>query len=124
MNLTWPGRRPANTSRSRPSPRSTISEAASRGRTIAGLRRAGSETSFIAPLCAIRAGLNTGVDAGAAMPERFELNNPGALTMTPLDAAVLPPGIRSRFLDDVNGLRLHILEAGFEPAGRPLVVLL
>jgi pimeloyl-ACP methyl ester carboxylesterase len=44
--------------------------------------------------------------------------------MTPLDTAVLPPGLRSRFVDDVNGLRVHILEAGFAPAGRPLVVLL
>jgi pimeloyl-ACP methyl ester carboxylesterase len=37
---------------------------------------------------------------------------------------VLPAGIRSRFLDGVNGLRMHILEAGFEPAGRPCVLLL
>jgi pimeloyl-ACP methyl ester carboxylesterase len=37
---------------------------------------------------------------------------------------LLPPGIRSRFVADVNGLRMHILEAGFEPAGRPLVLLL
>jgi pimeloyl-ACP methyl ester carboxylesterase len=44
--------------------------------------------------------------------------------MQPLDTAVLPPGIRSRFVDDVNGLRVHIIEAGFAPAGRPLVLLL
>src|SRR5262245_50258207 len=44
--------------------------------------------------------------------------------MEPLDAAVLPAGVRSRFLDDINGLRVHILETGYEPAGRPLVVLL
>ena len=43
---------------------------------------------------------------------------------TPLAGAVLPPGIRSRFLHDINGLRLHVLEAGFEPRGRPLVLLL
>ena len=36
----------------------------------------------------------------------------------------LPEGIRSRFVDDVNGLRMHILEAGFEPQGRPCVLLL
>jgi pimeloyl-ACP methyl ester carboxylesterase len=44
--------------------------------------------------------------------------------MNALDSSVLPPGIRSRFVDDINGLRVHILEAGYEPAGRPLVVLL
>ncbi len=44
--------------------------------------------------------------------------------MNPLDAALLPAGVRSRFLDEVNGLRMHLLEAGFEAADRPLVVLL
>ena len=44
--------------------------------------------------------------------------------MKPLDPAVLAPGIRSRFVDDINGLRVHILEAGFESPGRPLVLLL
>ena len=37
---------------------------------------------------------------------------------------VLPPGIRSRFVDDVNGLRMHVLEAGFETPGRPCLLLL
>jgi pimeloyl-ACP methyl ester carboxylesterase len=36
----------------------------------------------------------------------------------------LPTGIRSRFVDDVNGLRMHILEAGFEAPDRPCVLLL
>jgi pimeloyl-ACP methyl ester carboxylesterase len=44
--------------------------------------------------------------------------------LAPLDQAVLPSGIRSRFVDDVNGLRVHILEAGFEQPGRPCVLLL
>src|SRR5438093_338160 len=42
--------------------------------------------------------------------------------MQPLDPASLPPGIRARFVDDINGLRVHILEAGFAPDGRPLGV--
>jgi pimeloyl-ACP methyl ester carboxylesterase len=41
-----------------------------------------------------------------------------------LDASVLPSGVRSRFIDGVNGLRMHVLEAGFESAGRPCVLLL
>jgi len=41
-----------------------------------------------------------------------------------LPGALLPPGVRSRFVPDVSGLRMHILEAGFDPPGRPLVLLL
>jgi len=36
----------------------------------------------------------------------------------------LPDGIRSRFIDGINGLRMHVLEAGHETPGRPMVVLL
>src|SRR5437868_15184671 len=36
----------------------------------------------------------------------------------------LPSTIRSRFLHNINGLRMHVLEAGFETRGRPLVLLL
>ena len=42
--------------------------------------------------------------------------------MEPLGADVLPQGVRSRFVDGINGLRMHVLEAG-EP-GRPCVLLL
>lgn len=45
-------------------------------------------------------------------------------TPGPYDAAVLPAGIRSRFVTDVNGLRMHVLEAGFETPGRELALLL
>jgi pimeloyl-ACP methyl ester carboxylesterase len=46
-----------------------------------------------------------------------------------LSQTVLSPGIRSRFVKEVNGLRMHILEAGYEArsergAARPLVLLL
>ena len=40
----------------------------------------------------------------------------------PIDDAVLPAGVGSRFLDDVNGLRVHVLEAG--QATNPCVLLL
>src|SRR5881392_1133022 len=36
----------------------------------------------------------------------------------------LPSGIRSRFVSGVNGLTVHILEAGHESPGRPAVLLL
>src|SRR6201982_3598655 len=44
--------------------------------------------------------------------------------LLPLQDDVLPSGVRSRFVHDINGLRMHVLEAGFEPRGRPLVLLL
>jgi pimeloyl-ACP methyl ester carboxylesterase len=36
----------------------------------------------------------------------------------------LPPGIRSRVVDGINGLSMHMLEAGFEAKDRPCVLLL
>jgi pimeloyl-ACP methyl ester carboxylesterase len=36
----------------------------------------------------------------------------------------LPPGIRSRYVPNINGLTFHVLEAGFEPQGRPCLLLL
>ena len=44
------------------------------------------------------------------------------MTMPPLDPHMLPQGVRSRFIDGVNGLRMHLLEAG-DPAA-PCVLLL
>ncbi len=41
-----------------------------------------------------------------------------------LPAATLPPGIRSRLIPNINGLMMHVLEAGFEGKERPCVVLL
>ncbi len=44
--------------------------------------------------------------------------------LPPLDSAVLPLGVRARFVDNVNGLRMHVLEAGFAGSDRPCVLLL
>ncbi|MGY3078851.1 pimeloyl-ACP methyl ester carboxylesterase [Bradyrhizobium sp. LM6.10] len=44
--------------------------------------------------------------------------------MTALPDIPLPAGIRSRYVDDINGLRMHVLEAGFETKGRPCILLL
>jgi pimeloyl-ACP methyl ester carboxylesterase len=49
------------------------------------------------------------------------------MQMTQIDGlskAALPSGIRSRFVNDVNGLTMHILEAGFEVKNQPCVLLL
>jgi pimeloyl-ACP methyl ester carboxylesterase len=42
----------------------------------------------------------------------------------PLPPIPLPSSIRSRLVDDINGLRMHVLEAGYESKGRPCVLLL
>jgi pimeloyl-ACP methyl ester carboxylesterase len=42
----------------------------------------------------------------------------------PLALDALPDGIRSRFVDNINGLRIHVLEAGFEGGRRPGLLLL
>jgi pimeloyl-ACP methyl ester carboxylesterase len=45
-------------------------------------------------------------------------------TITNLPDIPLPSGIRSRFVEGINGLRMHVLEAGYETHGRPCVLLL
>ena len=47
------------------------------------------------------------------------MTSPAVPSLTPL-----PAGIRARFVDNINGLRMHILEAGFETKGRPCLLLL
>ena len=44
--------------------------------------------------------------------------------LSPLPSEVLPTGIRARFVSGINGLRVHILEAGSAAPGRPAVLLL
>lgn len=44
--------------------------------------------------------------------------------LPPYGGATLPPGIRSRIVADINGLAMHVLEAGFAEKGRPCLLLL
>ena len=44
--------------------------------------------------------------------------------MTTLPDIPLPSTIHSRFVENINGLRMHVLEAGFETRGRPCLLLL
>src|SRR5688572_8394864 len=41
----------------------------------------------------------------------------------PLPTTALPAGIRSRLINGVNGITMHVLEAGYEGAGRPGLLL-
>jgi hypothetical protein len=63
------------------------------------------------------------VAASAALP-RASAAQPAAPPMVPYAADVLPAGIRSRFAENINGLRVHVLEAGYQPKARPAVLLL
>src|ERR1700710_2731395 len=45
-------------------------------------------------------------------------------SMSTLPDLPLPASIRSRYVDSINGLRMHVLEAGYETKGRPCVLLL
>jgi pimeloyl-ACP methyl ester carboxylesterase len=44
--------------------------------------------------------------------------------LPPYGNGTIPRGIRARYVENVNGLRVHMLEAGFETPGRPAVLLL
>ena len=52
------------------------------------------------------------------------MSDPDASKLPPYGHSTLPPGIRSRIVDNINGLAMHVLEAGFETKGRPCVLLL
>ena len=55
----------------------------------------------------------------AALPNARAANETVAYGQT-----TLPSGIRSRFVENINGLRVHMLEAGFESGNRPCLILL
>ncbi len=72
----------------------------------------------------------TGIPAGRSLMAADINTSGGPRTapqvqeIEPLSASVLPDGIRSRFVDNINGLRIHVLEAGFEGGRRPGLLLL
>jgi pimeloyl-ACP methyl ester carboxylesterase len=53
------------------------------------------------------------------MPSDTEINRMSALPPLPL-----PSGIRTRLVSGINGLNVHVLEAGYQTPGRPAVLLL
>ena len=50
----------------------------------------------------------------AALGSPTRAQAPGTAPIGPYPSNVLPAGVRSQFVDNVNGLRMHVLEAGFE----------
>jgi pimeloyl-ACP methyl ester carboxylesterase len=65
-----------------------------------------------------------GAAAAAAVFSRQGAAQTASAPIGPYSSDVLPAGIRSRFVDNINGLRMHVLEAGGTPKGRPAVLLL
>jgi len=57
-------------------------------------------------------------------PARTAIVRTDIASLPPYGNSTLPPGIRSRAVNNVNGLTVHMLEAGFEVPGRPAVLLL
>ena len=53
-----------------------------------------------------------------------QVNIADVATLPPYGNSTLPAGIRSRHIDNNNGLMVHVLEAGFETPGRQLLLLL
>ena len=62
-------------------------------------------------------GLTAGIDMAVGKKEATE-------ELRPYPEGVLPHGVRSRFVNGINGLRMHVLEAGYEDGRRPGVLLL
>ncbi len=63
--------------------------------------------------------------ADHALPLQTKKSNmPSDSEIDPLPSNLLPKGIRSRFVHNGNGLRMHLLEAGYESGSRPVVLLL
>jgi hypothetical protein len=65
-----------------------------------------------------------GLTAGHAWASTRSDNSVVTNTSVLYGQRTLPIGIRSRQIDNNNGVTLHILEAGFESSGRRCVVLL
>jgi pimeloyl-ACP methyl ester carboxylesterase len=66
---------------------------------------------------AVRGIGQTSLHSGAPVPQHSGV-------LQPYSPAMLPEGVRSRFVQSVNGARMHVLEAGYEQRNRPIVVLL
>ncbi|HMF94467.1 MAG TPA: alpha/beta hydrolase [Vicinamibacterales bacterium] len=66
-----------------------------------------------------------GVLAPAVMRSRLRAQPPAppSADASPLPSSVLPRGVRARFANSVNGIRMHVLEAGYDGTRRPAVLL-
>jgi pimeloyl-ACP methyl ester carboxylesterase len=77
--------------------------------------------AFLATVTAAGLGKMT---TAQVVPQRDSIVRTDFSKLPPYGNGTLPAGIRSRHIANVNGMTVHILEAGFETAGRPSVLLL
>jgi pimeloyl-ACP methyl ester carboxylesterase len=78
-----------------------------------------SRRDFVAMAATAAAGFVHTPSQGQSSIVRTDLS-----TLPPYGNGTIPAGIRSRAIENVNGLTVHMLEAGFDGAGRPTVLLL
>jgi pimeloyl-ACP methyl ester carboxylesterase len=71
----------------------------------------------------VAAGLG-GLVLAQGTPARAAIVNTDFSKLPAYGNGTIPAGIRSRHIANVNGMTVHILEAGFETPGRPAVLLL
>jgi hypothetical protein len=79
-----------------------------------------SRRAFLATAAA--AGL--GKSIAQIAPARDDIVHTDFSTLPAYGNGTIPPRIRSRQIANVNGMTVHILEAGYETPGRPAILLL
>ena len=84
---------------------------------------AGIATAAVVP-GAEAAGLAAGTTKSGAGPYTHAMTTQPGDDIGPYEEGVLPAGVRSRFVANVNGLRMHVLEAGSRAEARGGVLLL
>ena len=80
-----------------------------------------SRRAFLATLAAVKFG---GLGIAQSTPARAAIVQTDFSALPPYGNGTIPAGIRSRHIANVNGMTVHILEAGYETPGRPAVLLL
>src|SRR5215469_11265881 len=65
-----------------------------------------------------------GLAASHSRPARAAMVQTDFSKLPAYGNGTIPAGIRSRHIANVNGLTVHILEAGFETPGRPAILLM
>src|SRR2546422_10026199 len=78
-----------------------------------------SRREFVAVAAAVAAGFGRYPGQTRSGIVRTDLS-----TLPPYGNGTIPAGVRSRAVANVNGMTVHMLEAGFERPGRPAVLLL
>jgi len=74
--------------------------------------------------CLLTAGAAVGVAILRSAPATAAVVNTDFSKLAAYGNGALPKGVRSRQIANVNGMTVHVLEAGYETPGRPAVLLL